>query len=260
MKTIKSKDNEKIKLVKSLHKSKYRNRENKFFSEGLRTIELALQYNADIVFSIISESFFQDVKNKDFIDILDSKANLFVVSDSLFNSICTTENTQGVLAVFDIDDMSINIFNGEVHKKIILLDRVQDPGNVGTIIRTADAAGFDLVILTKGCVDIFNPKVVRATMGSLFYMDVIVADENDILEKLSASKVQIVSGSLDANSYFDEVSYDESVALVVGNEANGVNQLWYDNSDILVKIPMFGKAESLNVAISSAILMYKIVR
>ena len=91
-------------------------------------------------------------------------------------------------------------------------------------------------------------------------MDVIVDDENDILKKLRDSNVQIVSSYLDANSYFDEVSYDESVALVVGNEANGVNQFWYENSDILVKIPMFGKAESLNVAISSAILMYKIVR
>lgn len=260
MKTIKSKDNEKIKLVKSLHKAKYRNREKKFFSEGLRSVELAIEHNADIVFSIISESFFQDVKNKAFIDTLDSRTNVFIVSDSLFDSICTTENTQGILAVFDIDDMSVNIFNGEIHKKIILLDRVQDPGNVGTIIRTADAAGFDLVVLTKGCVDIFNPKVVRSTMGSLFYMDVIVDDENDILEKLRNSNVQIVSSSLDANSYFDEVSYDESVALVVGNEANGVNQFWYDNSDILVKVPMFGKAESLNVAISSAILMYKIVR
>lgn len=255
---IKSKDNEKIKLVKSLQKSKYRSKERKYISEGLRSVELAIEFNADINFVFISNTFYEGNKNIKIISELEKITSVFVVNDSIFDMVSTTENTQGIMAIIDMKDTSITSFNLSKHKKIVVLDRVQDPGNVGTIIRTADAAGFDLVILTKGCVDIYNPKVVRSTMGSLFYMDVIISDENSILKILKDNYFQVVSSYLNTDNFFDKVEYEEAVALVVGNEANGINNFWIENSDLLVKIPLYGKAESLNVAISSAILMYKI--
>jgi len=256
--TIGSKSNSKYKLAKSLLTSKFRNKERKYICEGLRAVELAIEFNARIDYILVSETFSKIDKNNEFIENLSKNKNLYILSDILFDDISTTENSQGIVAVIDMKKSDSSVFNMEKHSKIIVLDRVQDPGNMGTIIRTADAAGFDLVFITKGCVDIYNPKVVRSTMGSLMYMDIIIGEQEEIANLLIKNDVQIVSSYLQTDNYYNNASYREKVALVVGNEANGINDFWIENSDLLVKIPMYGKAESLNVAISSAILMYNV--
>lgn len=255
---IKSKDNDRYKLAKSLLKGKFRNKEKKYLAEGLRTIELALQYNASIDCVFVNEDFSKEETNKKILESLDRSNTCFILSNDLFDKISRTENTQGIIAVINMSKLSIDDFDREKHKKIIILDRVQDPGNLGTIIRTADAAGFDMIIMTKGCVDVYNPKVVRSAMGSMFYMDIVSSDDEDILKILKENKVEIISSYLNTDNYFNEIKYSDRSALVVGNEANGISDFWIDNSDILVKIPMIGKAESLNVAISAALLMYQI--
>ncbi len=255
---IKSKDNDRYKLAKSLLKGKFRNKEKKYLAEGLRTIELALQYNASIDCVFVNEDFSKEETNKKILESLDRSNTCFILSNDLFDKISSTENTQGIIAVINMSKLSIDDFDREKHKKIIILDRVQDPGNLGTIIRTADAAGFDMIIMTKGCVDVYNPKVVRSAMGSMFYMDIVSSDDEDILKILKENKVEIISSYLNTDNYFNEIKYSDRSVLVVGNEANGISDFWIDNSDILVKIPMIGKAESLNVAISAALLMYQI--
>ena len=144
------------------------------------------------------------------------------------------------------------------HKFVLILDRIQDPGNMGTIIRTADAAGVDAIINLKGCVDIYNPKVIRSTMGSIFDMNIIQATQDDALRVLKDNNFEIVSSYLNTDNYYNTVDYTNKVALVIGNEANGVNDELISKSHTLVKIPIYGNAESLNAAISSAILMYEI--
>jgi TrmH family RNA methyltransferase len=129
---------------------------------------------------------------------------------------------------------------------------------MGTIIRTADAAGVDAIIALKGTVDIYNPKVVRSTMGSIFDMNIINASQEEAIEILKSKNFEIVSSYLNTDNFYDKIEYNNKVALVIGNEANGVNDDLIKNSDTLVKIPIYGKAESLNAAISSAILMYEI--
>nr|WP_330365837.1 RNA methyltransferase [Clostridioides difficile] len=140
----------------------------------------------------------------------------------------------------------------------MILDRIQDPGNMGTIIRTADSAGVDAIIALKGCVDIYNPKVIRSTMGSIFDMNVIDASQDETVDMLKSLDFNIVSSYLNTDNFYDKIDYGSKVALVIGNEANGINEELVSKSDILVKIPIYGKAESLNAAISSAILMYEI--
>ena len=129
---------------------------------------------------------------------------------------------------------------------------------MGTIIRTADAAGVDAIINLKGCVDIYNPKVIRSTMGSIFDMNIIQATQDDTIRVLKDKGFEIVSSYLNTDNYYNNVNYKDKVALVIGNEANGINDNLIKSSDTLVKIPIYGKAESLNAAISSAILMYEI--
>ncbi len=140
----------------------------------------------------------------------------------------------------------------------MILDRIQDPGNMGTIIRTADSAGVDAIIALKGCVDIYNPKVIRSTMGSIFDMNVIDASQDETVDMLKSLDFNIVSSYLNTDNFYDKIDYGSKVALVIGNEANGINEELVSKSNILVKIPIYGKAESLNAAISSAILMYEI--
>ena len=247
---IKSKDNEKFKKIKSLLMSKKRNKEKMYLAEGLRTIELALEYKADIEMIVIREG------SEFNLNIGDN--SICTLSKDLYDQVSDTENSQGIMAIIRMKDFSKEDYNPNKHKKILIMDRLQDPGNVGTIIRTADAMGFDLICMTKGCVDVYNPKVVRSAMGSGFYMDILLESQEVILDLLKKSGSQIISSYLSTDTYYNQVEYKESCAIIVGNEANGINEFWIDNSDILVKIPMYGKAESLNVAISSALLMSRV--
>lgn len=256
---ISSKDNEKVKYTKSLLKTKNRNKENKFIIEGYRILTLAIECNADLDYIFINEDFENKKEHSQFLEVLKNKnIKIYKTTNKIFNELVDTENTQGILAVvgFKNRDIDNNIENS--HKFVLILDRIQDPGNMGTIIRTADAAGVDAIINLKGCVDIYNPKVIRSTMGSIFDMNIIQSTQEDAIRVLKNNNFEIVSSYLDTDNYYNTVNYKEKVALVIGNEANGVNDELIDSSDTLVKIPIYGNAESLNAAISSAILMYEI--
>ena len=169
-----------------------------------------------------------------------------------------TENTQGILGVLKYKERDLINNISKDNKFVLILDRIQDPGNMGTIIRTADSAGVDAIILLKGCVDIYNPKVIRSTMGSIFDMNIIHATQYETVDFLKQNGFNIVSSYLQTDNYYHETNYEGKIALVIGNEANGINDDLISKSDKLIKIPIYGKAESLNAAISAAILMYEI--
>lgn len=256
---ITSKDNEKIKYTKSLLKSKNRMKESKFIIEGYRILTLALECNADIDYVFINEDF--EIKNEHLklLRMLENnEVKVYKTTNRNFKELVDTENTQGIIGVINFKEKNIEQSIDSSQKFVLVLDRIQDPGNMGTIIRTADAAGVDAIIVLKGCVDIYNPKVIRSTMGSIFDMNIIQCTQEEAIENLKANSFSIVSSYLDTDNFYNTVDYNNKVALVIGNEANGINDELISKSDILVKIPIYGKAESLNAAISSAILMYEI--
>ena len=256
---ITAKDNDKVKYTKSLLKSKNRNKESKFIIEGYRILTLAIECNAKIDYVFINEDFEKKTEHVQFLEILKSKnINTYKTTNKIFNELVDTESTQGILAVVKFNQRSIEENLKDEHRFVLILDRIQDPGNMGTIIRTADAAGVDAIIALKGCVDIYNPKVIRSTMGSIFDMNIIHATQEEAVRLLKLKNFDIVSSYLNTNNYYDKVEYNYKTALVIGNEANGINDELVSKSDVLVKIPIYGKAESLNAAISSAILMYEI--
>ena len=256
---ISSKDNEKVKYTKSLLKTKNRNKENKFIIEGFRILTLAIECNANLDYVFINEDFEKKSEHSSFINVLKERnIKVYKTTNKIFDELVDTENTQGILAVVGFKNRDIDNNINDSHKFVLILDRIQDPGNMGTIIRTADAAGVDAIINLKGCVDIYNPKVIRSTMGSIFDMNIIQCTQEDALRVLKDSNFEIVSSYLNTDNYYNTVDYTNKVALVIGNEANGVNDELIDKSDTLVKIPIYGNAESLNAAISSAILMYEI--
>lgn len=256
---ISSKDNERVKYTKSLLKSKNRQKESKYIIEGYRILTLAIECKADLDYVFINEDFDNKEEHKQFLDILrNNNIKIFKTTNKIFKELVDTENTQGILGVVKFKERKIEHNINCDNKFVIILDRIQDPGNMGTIIRTADAAGVDAIIALKGCVDIYNPKVIRSTMGSIFDMNIINATQEECIKELRSRDFKIVSSYLNTDNYYHETEYHNKVALVIGNEANGVNDELINESDKLIKIPIYGKAESLNAAISSAILMYEI--
>ncbi|HSQ88997.1 RNA methyltransferase [Romboutsia sp.] len=256
---ITAKDNDKVKYTKALLKTKNRNKESKFIIEGYRILTLAIECNANIDYVFINEDFEGKDEHVSFLNTLRTKnIKIYKTTNKIFNDLVDTENTQGILGVVKFKPKNIEENLNDESRFVLILDRIQDPGNMGTIIRTADAAGVDVIIALKGCVDIYNPKVIRSTMGSIFDMNIIHTTQDEAIRLLKSKNFDIVSSYLETNNFYNTVEYSYKTALVIGNEANGINEELVSKSDILVKIPIYGKAESLNAAISSAILMYEI--
>ena len=236
---ITSISNSQIKRVASLQNKKYRDEYKEFFIEGEKSIKEAIKFN-------------QKIKNIYYCPkMIDYKLNFpgTEVTEEIIKKITDVTTSQGIVAVCEIPQYT------EFEKdRILFLDRVQDPGNVGTIIRTADAFGFDAVLLSQGCADVYSPKVVRATMGSIFHLPII---QNVNVEEIKAIGNKIYSSSLETNEFLGELEIPEKFILVIGNEGNGISEGIKNITDKFVKIKMDGNAESLNASIAAGILMYE---
>lgn len=253
---IESKDNAKIKLINSLKTKKFREKYGLMFFEGLRSTKQLIELNVPldiIAFSEKAYNEFEDYKNiyKEYEQIS------IIIKDNIFNQLSDTVSTQGIIAVSKIPKYNLEELLKKDKARILMFDRLQDPGNAGTLIRTADAAGFDAILALKGTVDLYSPKVNRSAMGSNIYIPIIEIEEIDIL-KLKQNGFKILATALDEYAQtYDKSTYTEKCVIVLGNEANGVSQNIMSMSDQKVYIPIYGKAESLNVAIAGAIVMYK---
>lgn len=250
---ITSKDNETIKEIKKLKEKKYR--KEKFIIEGIKMIEEAIQYNAHIELVVYSEKF----KISDIENIIKQKSiKTIEVTESIFNTLTEVVSPQGILAVVRKNENSKKIDYST--NFILALDGIQDPGNLGTIIRTADATNLKQIIVSKDTVDTYSPKVIRSTMGAIFRVNVIEVEELSIeLERLKKEGFKIITTSLQTEKSIYDIDYKKSV-VVIGNEANGVSDKVYEVSNTKVKIPMPGKAESLNASVAAGVMMYEYVR
>ncbi len=255
---ITSKTNQQIKNVRKLIDSgKARKEQGLFVVEGIKMVSEIPSSFLEQIF--ISESFSKNIISKDFINKCKS---LEIVSDEVFKSISDTVTPQGVLALVSIlalrraKDLTYKTSSEHEKQTILILDGIQDPGNLGTMIRTAEAAGLRAVILSKTCADLYNPKTIRSTMGSVFRVPVYVADLLEKIDELKGEGFSIFGASLDGAVNFDETKYSKKNAIVIGNEANGISKEVLEKADTKIKIPMEGKVESLNAAISAAVLMY----
>ena len=257
MDIITSKDNNKIKYVRSLNIKKFRDEENAFVVEGIKFVDEAINENADIKFLLVSEEALNKSEVKRLIDSID-ESKAAVCTAQVFSSAADTVNAQGVLAVINKN----TAFQNDIIDKfnfIIMCDRIQDPGNLGTIIRTADAFGPAALLINKGCVDIFNPKVVRASAGAIFRVPLIHSkDDLEVINIMKDKGFYIVSTVVDSEYYIDNIEKRNKICIVIGNEGQGVSQDIIDNSDISVTIKMTGKAESINASVAAGICIYEI--
>lgn len=244
---ISSKDNEIVKEIRKLKEKKYR--KDKFLVEGIKMLEEAINENADIDLIVLREG---TAIQKDI-----SQFKIIVVTEKVFNTLTDVVSPQGVLAVInEKSDIKID----ESADYILALDGIQDPGNLGTIIRTADSANLKQIIVSKNTVDSYSPKVIRSTMGAIYRVNIIeVEDLVETLKNLQKNNFNIITTSLNTNNSVYDISYDKSV-VVIGNEANGVSKEVQNIADYKVKIPMLGKTESLNASVATGIMIYEYVR
>lgn len=252
---IESKENNLYKESKKLKERKGRNKSSKYIIEGFRLIQEAFKAGLDIEYVFINDE--EEKRVDEYLKEYKNKTKLYKLSDNLLKELCSTEKPQGIVAVAKMNKIDMTLKG----KFYLLCDKVQDPGNLGTIIRTAHAAGVDGVILTKGTVDVYNEKTIRSTMGSLFHVPVVYDDDELSLTKTLIKKgFSLLSTSLEGEKDFFHEDLTGKIIISVGNEGNGVSSEIYKLSDKKVKIPMPGGAESLNVAIASSIILYEKVR
>ena len=248
---ITSKDNSKIKEIKKLKEKKYR--KTAFIVEGIKMLKEAISEKAEIDTIIIREDTELDFK-------LDSELEKKVihVTKNVFETISDVVSPQGVLVVINkkIDDNKIS-----KHADYILaLDGIQDPGNLGTIIRTADSANIKQILVSKDTVDSYSPKVVRSTMGAIYRVKIIECEDlAKTLKSLQTTGFEIVTTDLHTDKSIYDMNYNKKI-VVIGNEANGVTTEIKKLSNYRVKIPMLGKTESLNAAVATGIMIYEYVR
>ncbi|OOM80191.1 RNA methyltransferase [Clostridium sp. BL-8] len=253
---IESKENNLFKNTKKLKERKNRVKTNKYIIEGFRLVQEAFKAKVDIDYLIVAEDA-EDKVGEFLGEYINDEMKIFKISNNLFKELISTENPQGILAVINMNTMELRS-EGDFY---LLCDKLQDPGNLGTIIRTAHAAGVSGIVLTKGTVDIYNEKTIRSTMGSIFYIPIQYDDEDfSLVKELKSKGFNLVATSLDADKNFFDVDLKGKVLLTVGNEGNGVSEEVLSMADTKVKIPMPGQAESLNVAIAASVIMYEKVR
>ena len=258
MQIITSKDNELIKHIRKLKDKKYRDEYNEYVVEGIKIEEEAEKENVKIKQIIICNDTTKTYEIPTHIMLEIAKYECIYVTDKIFNLITQVTNPQGIMAIIEKNSKENEI---DYTQDIILaLDDVQDPGNLGTILRTADSIGLNQIVVSKGTADAFNSKVVRSTMGAIFRIK-IVETENLIqsIKEMKKHHFKLMVTSLQTENSIYDINFNKKI-IVIGNEANGVSKEIQDMADEKAKIPMFGRTESLNASVAAGIVMYEYVR
>ena len=213
MQVITSKDNEVIKSIRKLKDKKYREQENKYLVEGIKLIEEALDENANIDTIVVCEDCEKNgtIEQKLMFEI--AKHNCIYVSEKVFNAVTEVTNPQGILAVINKENKEENIdYNQDM---IVVLDGIQDPGNLGTILRTVDSVGLNQIVISKQTADAYNPKVVRSTMGAIFRVNIIVSEDMvKTLKEAKKHKFKILATSLETDNNIYDIDYNKKVLVI----------------------------------------------
>ncbi|MCR5421960.1 MAG: RNA methyltransferase [Lachnospiraceae bacterium] len=262
-------------IIKLCTNAKARREQGVFVSEGIRMFNEAPLVCVKEVY--INESFHEkifynkesvkaDIQGEDRLRAICreklEKTGYTMVADQVFKKLSQTISPQGILCVIKQSRWELAQLTQEKEEAlhILVLEEIQDPGNMGTMIRTAEAAGYDLILASEGTVDVYNPKVIRSTMGSVFRVPVIYTENlKTSLRFLKEKGVRIYAAHLRGKKDYDKIDYPGKMAVMIGNEGNGLSDMIADEADEYIKIPMKGKVESLNASVASALLMFNSV-
>lgn len=253
-KDITSKENPIYKLIKALSQKKVRESSGLFLIEGIKLLEEANNKGVKIKYLIVNETV-------ESVSKINQDCQVLRLPGNLFKKISDTVSPQGIIAVAEQTEISLADIILSANPLIVVLNGLQDPGNLGTIIRTSAAVGATAALLTKGTVDLYNPKVIRSTMGSLFQVPIINGiNDDETVKWLSHHSINIMVADLDGEEYYHSANFKEPLALVIGNENRGPSNIWRKAAYKKIKIPILGSTESLNASVATGIILYEAVR
>ena len=256
---IQSESNVQIKeLIKLQKNARERKKKKLFVAEGMKLTKEAA-FHGKLKKIYIAQDVYEH-RERELDDFL-AKQDYEVVDTKIFRQAAQTVTPQGMLALVEVPAYSVDTLLCDPKRSFLLLDDLRDPGNLGTIMRTAEGAGMSGVILSRESVDLFNPKVVRATMGAIFRVPFYYADDLiEVIERLKAKQIPVYGTMMQGSEVYDALDYTNGAAIVIGNEANGISEEVTAHLTKGVRIPMDGSLESLNAAVAAAILMYETAR
>lgn len=260
-KEITSLQNPRVKAVVDLRERRSRDETGSMIVEGLREISLAQK--AGIVFSELyfEEVFFKDAVNKVFIETTSAQCKeIFLLPEYVFEKLTFGHRHEGVLAVCVQPKKALKDIQLSQNPLLVIVESVEKPGNLGAILRTADAVGADGLIVCDPVTDIYNPNVVRSSIGTVFSVPVVSAKAEETLKFLKANKIVTCATLPQAGQCYAKVDMTGPLAVVMGSEEQGLSEFWQKNCDTAVYIPMKGKSDSLNVSVSAAIVLYEAIR
>ena len=254
---ITSNANPKVKqIVQWQNKAKERRKDKVFLAEGIKMYEEAPEESVLEVY--LSSDVEGKLKDKEAIWEKLQRTGYETVSTEVFAKMSDTQTPQGILTVLKRPEYQLDELLTTQNPLFVILENLQDPGNLGTIMRTGEGAGVTGVIMSQGTVDIYNPKTIRSTMGSIYRVPFLYVDDlMDIMDKLHEKGIHTYAAHLKGETYYDTFSFCEPTAFLIGNEGNGLSKEIADKAESYLKIPMEGQLESLNAAVSAALLMYE---
>ena len=256
---ITSLQNPAIKNIVKLSKSKERKEQQFFVIEGARELSLALQSDYQIQSVYVCREMFERTKYPDVLNSLPDTI-IFDISFPVFEKIAYRENSDGVVVLAKPKSHTLNDLKLSENPFLIVLESVEKPGNLGAILRTADAAAVDAVIVCDPQTDLYNPNVVRSGVGGIFTVQTAVCTSLEAVEWLAEKKITSFAAELQAAEFYQNVDFTQPSAIVMGTEADGLTDFWLKNAKKRIKIPMRGKIDSLNVSVSTAILAFEAMR
>lgn len=258
MKQITSIQNTFIKsLVLLQEKSKFRKQSGTFLIEGKREIELAIKGDYELETIL----FLPDLISKDQINKLSNNSfDLIEINKEVYQKLAYRDTTEGILAIAKIKSHVLSDLILPENPLILVMESIEKPGNIGAMLRTCDAANIDAVIIANPKTDLYNPNIVRSSVGCLFTNQIATGTTDDVIQFLKDKNISIFSATLQNSNAYHQENYTNPTALVVGTEATGLTQAWRDHSKQNILIPMQGEIDSMNVSVASAILLYEAKR
>ena len=257
---ITSLQNSAIKNIVKLYKSSRERREQQLFViEGARELSLALQSNYIINSVYVCRDMFSKSKYPDVLNSL-SESIVLDISPSVFEKIAYRENSDGIVALAKPKQHGLSDLKISANPFIIILESVEKPGNLGAVLRTADAAAVDAVIICDNQTDLYNPNVIRSGVGGLFTLQTAICNSQEAMEWLNTNNINVYAAELNGAKQYHTIDYTTPSAIVMGTEAEGLTDFWINNAKERIKIPMRGMIDSLNVSVSTAVITFEAMR
>lgn len=259
---ITSLQNPRVKNLKKLEKASERREQNLILIEGLRETVLARRAGYEIISLFVCEEILAENENYNLKELIGKGANITIchVSKEVYDSLAYRETTEGVIATALPGNHRLANIKLGTNPLILVIEGVEKPGNLGAMLRTCDAAGVDAVFICDGKTDIYNPNVVRSSLGTVFTQQIIACETTDAIAFLKKNNIRIFAAELTATRNYFAEDLKQAAAVTVGTEATGLSKEWIDAADVRIKIPMLGQIDSLNVSVSAAVLLFEAVR